>query len=209
MGELSVSLLRLGYLLLLWLFVLAALFTLRRDIYGTTIRRRDSTAAARGGRRRPKGRAVVGVPSELAGAPAAVPPAAPHFGSADAVNPAAYPSPAPVPTPGSVPARVPVTPKQHAPTRLVVKSGPLRGTTLPLSRAPVVIGRSSTANLVLDDEFTSGRHAQLVPRNGGWVLEDLGSTNGTFLGRERIAGPVELTAGQSIRIGNTTLEVLK
>jgi pSer/pThr/pTyr-binding forkhead associated (FHA) protein len=72
-----------------------------------------------------------------------------------------------------------------------------------------VIGRSSSANLVLDDEFASGRHAQLVPRDGGWVLEDLGSTNGTFLGRERIAGPVELVAGQSIRIGNTTLEVLK
>jgi pSer/pThr/pTyr-binding forkhead associated (FHA) protein len=90
---------------------------------------------------------------------------------------------------------------------LVVKTGPLRGTTLPLARSPVVIGRSSTANLVLDDDFASGRHAQIVPRQGGWFLEDLGSTNGTFAGRERIAGPKELTAGQSIRIGNTTLEV--
>jgi pSer/pThr/pTyr-binding forkhead associated (FHA) protein len=73
----------------------------------------------------------------------------------------------------------------------------------------VVIGRSSTANLVLDDDFASGRHAQIVPRGGGWFLEDLGSTNGTFVGREKIAGPRELSHGQSIRVGNTTLEVLK
>ncbi|MDR1635672.1 MAG: FHA domain-containing protein [Bifidobacteriaceae bacterium] len=190
MGELSVSLLRLGYLLMLWLFVLAALVTLRRDIYGTTIRRRD---ASPGDRSEPKKRARVGRPAELAPAavatPApAIPPLAanlvpPHAG-AQSVNPS-------------------------SPTRLVVKTGPLKGTTLPLTRAPVVIGRSSTANLVLDDEFASGRHAQLVPRHGGWVLEDLGSTNGTFIGRERIAAPIEVTAGQSIRIGNTTLEVLR
>jgi pSer/pThr/pTyr-binding forkhead associated (FHA) protein len=85
----------------------------------------------------------------------------------------------------------------------------LRGTTLPLARSPIVIGRSSTANLVLDDEFVSGRHAQIVPRQGGWVLEDLGSTNGTFLGRERVTVPRELTVGQSVRIGNTTLEVAR
>ncbi|MDR1118523.1 MAG: FHA domain-containing protein [Bifidobacteriaceae bacterium] len=100
-------------------------------------------------------------------------------------------------------------PRPGAPTKLVVKTGPLRGTTLPLGRSPVVIGRSSTANLVVDDDFASGRHAQIVPRHGAWVLEDLGSTHGTFVGRERITGPRELAAGQSIRIGNTTLEVLR
>ncbi|MDR2567579.1 MAG: FHA domain-containing protein [Bifidobacteriaceae bacterium] len=187
MGELSVSLLRLGYLLVLWLFVLAALVTLRRDIYGTTIRRRDAVPNDRPNSKR---RQRVAVPAEFAAAT----PALPH-----AVTPHAAPLAAPAATPV----------RQGVPTRLVVKSGPLRGTTLPLTRAPVVIGRSSTANLVLDDDFASGRHAQLVPRNGGWVLEDLGSTNGTFLGRERIAAPIEVTAGQSIRIGNTTLEVLK
>jgi hypothetical protein len=180
MGELSVSLLRLGYLAVLWLFVLAALMTLRRDIYGTTITRRGAEREPTG--RRPRRLAAVPVPAELAAAPA--PRAASPL--AEAVR-----SPSP------------------APTRLVVKTGPLRGTTLPLLRSAVVIGRSSTANLVLDDEFASGRHAQLTPRGGGWVLEDLGSTNGTFLGRERIASPRELTAGQTIRIGNTTLEVAR
>ncbi|MDR2114136.1 MAG: FHA domain-containing protein [Bifidobacteriaceae bacterium] len=184
MGELSVSLLRLGYLVVLWLFVFAALVTLKRDVYGTTIQRRE--ASARSGRA--ARRARVSAPLELA-AQAGAP-------NADgAVSPFLPPS------------ANATSPKPGAPTKLVVKNGPLRGTTLPLSRSPVVIGRSSTANLVLDDDFASGRHAQVVPRNGTWVLEDLGSTNGTFQGRERITGPRELTVGQSIRIGNTTMEV--
>jgi hypothetical protein len=207
MGELSVSLLRLGYLLVLWLFVLAALATLRRDIYGTTIRRRDASPTSRPSRS--QRRARIAAPAEMAAlaplplaAPAGGPPipvgggVGVHAGAHVAASSAAGLSAA---------ARA----KTTVPARLVVKSGPLRGTTLPLTHSPVVIGRSSSANLVLDDEFASGRHAQLVPRQGAWVLEDLGSTNGTFLGRERIAGPVELVAGQSIRIGNTTLEVLK
>ncbi|MDR3106586.1 MAG: FHA domain-containing protein [Bifidobacteriaceae bacterium] len=192
MGELTVTLLRLGYLLVLWLFVLAALVTLRRDVYGTTIRRRDR---ATGGRSRGKARVALppglAVPSVIGPAPASPPMAV---------------GGQPRPVAG---VRLAAHAGADVPTRLVVKSGPLRGTTLPLARSPVVIGRSSTANLVLDDDFASGRHAQLVPRAGGWVLEDLGSTNGTFLGRERIAGPVALAAGQSIRIGDTTLEVLK
>jgi pSer/pThr/pTyr-binding forkhead associated (FHA) protein len=89
----------------------------------------------------------------------------------------------------------------------VVTSGPLRGTTLPLSRSGVVLGRSSGANLVLDDEFASGRHAQIVPVGADWYIEDLGSTNGTFVKREKITGPVKLGTGQTVRIGNTTLEV--
>ncbi|MDR2453254.1 MAG: FHA domain-containing protein [Bifidobacteriaceae bacterium] len=204
MGELSVSLLRLGYLAFLWLFVFAALAVLRRDVYGTTITRRDPPAGPgqpRAGRRRGR----VPMPAEFArGAPLA-----PAAGGAPGLAAGA----APIPVGGPGPARPGGGRREAAggevPTRLVVKTGPLRGTSLPLDRAPVVIGRSSTANLVLDDEFASGRHAQVVPRGGVWVLEDLGSTNGTFVGRERIAGPRELAAGQSIRIGNTTLEVLR
>ncbi|MDR0365271.1 MAG: FHA domain-containing protein [Bifidobacteriaceae bacterium] len=192
MGELSVSLLRLGYLLVLWLFVLAALVTLRRDIYGTTIERRGREKQGRSRRQK----APVPVPAELAAVPAAV---APGPAGALGTAPARRPSRASVSS----------APRPGAPSRVVVKNGPLRGTTLPLARSAIVVGRSSSANLVLDDEFASGRHAQIVPRLGGWFLEDLGSTNGTFMGRERIAEPRELTAGDSIRIGNTTLEVLK
>jgi pSer/pThr/pTyr-binding forkhead associated (FHA) protein len=70
-----------------------------------------------------------------------------------------------------------------------------------------LIGRSSAANLVLDDEYTSGRHARLAPGPDGWILEDLGSTNGTFLGREQIRQPVPVRVGQTIRIGQTRLEL--
>ncbi|MDR1393561.1 MAG: FHA domain-containing protein [Bifidobacteriaceae bacterium] len=195
MGELSVSLLRLSYLVFLWLFVLAALMTLRRDVYGTTIRRR-------GNGRRPaatsRGRSRVPVPAEMAVGPVV---ALPQPGLPTPLGPAA--------SSGLTPPHGQAAPGRANPTRLIVRSGPLRGTTLPLARSPIVIGRSSTANLVLDDEFVSGRHAQIVPRQGGWVLEDLGSTNGTFLGRERVTVPRELTVGQSVRIGNTTLEVAR
>jgi len=105
--------------------------------------------------------------------------------------------------------RRPATQSPDAPTRLVVTSGPMRGSTLPLGSAGVVIGRSSSANLVLDDEFASSRHAQITSHGGHWYLEDLGSTNGSFVGREAINTPVLLRAGSSFRIGQTTMEVQK
>jgi hypothetical protein len=201
MGELSVSLLRLGYLLGLWLFVLAALATLRRDIYGTTIRRRDP-AARRSGKRRgrvtvPSSLSTVAVGGPAAAKPSTMPPAAGTASHGKAGTPRV----------GIVSAAQEAHP--GAPTKLVVKSGPLRGTTLPLARSAIVIGRSSSANLVLDDDFASARHAQIVLRMGSWVIEDLGSTNGTFVDRHKIAGTKELDVGATIRIGNTTLEVLK
>jgi hypothetical protein len=180
MGELSVSLLRFGYLLVLWIFVLLALGVLRRDVYGTTITRRD---AKKGALTSPRTSHRVEAPAEFA--PVAA-------GRAAAGSPV------------RVSAR-----NSDALTKVTVTNGALRGTTLPLARSGVVIGRSSGANVVLDDEFSSGRHAQIVPRGEDWYLEDLGSTNGTFLGREKITGPVRLKAGQTIRIGNTTLEVQK
>jgi pSer/pThr/pTyr-binding forkhead associated (FHA) protein len=88
----------------------------------------------------------------------------------------------------------------------VVTSGPLKGTSLPLGSG-LTIGRSGTSNLVLDDEFTSGRHAQIVPRDGQWYVEDLGSTNGTFVGRRRVEGPVRIEVGTPLRVGQTRMEL--
>jgi pSer/pThr/pTyr-binding forkhead associated (FHA) protein len=85
-------------------------------------------------------------------------------------------------------------------------SGPLRGTTLPLGQG-LTVGRSATSNLVLDDEFTSARHALITPRDGQWYVEDLGSTNGTFVGRQRLQAPVPVHAGTVIRIGQTRVEL--
>jgi hypothetical protein len=194
-GELAVSLLRLGYLLILWLFVLFALLVLRRDVYGTTIMRRQAKQS-RKSKRASRTQAPEARPLARVQAPLDLPPATPV---------GAYPpAPAPIAPPVRVSAQHP-----EAPTRLVVTNGPLRGTTLPLLATGVVMGRSALANLVLDDEYASGRHAQIVQQGGEWYLEDLGSTNGTYLGREKIAGPTLLRAGQTIRIGNTTVEVLR
>jgi hypothetical protein len=67
----------------------------------------------------------------------------------------------------------------------------------------LVLGRSSAAHVVLDDSFSSSRHARLVPQGDAVVLEDLGSTNGTYLNGEPLAGPQPLHDGDRIRIGDS------
>ena len=70
------------------------------------------------------------------------------------------------------------------------------------------IGRSSASDVVLkNDDYASGRHARLSLHQGTWVVEDLGSTNGTFLGRTRIQEPTPVAPGSPVRIGRTVLEL--
>jgi pSer/pThr/pTyr-binding forkhead associated (FHA) protein len=90
---------------------------------------------------------------------------------------------------------------------LVVTGGPLAGTTLQLADQPVTIGRADSSTLVVADDYVSTNHARLVPRGDAWVLEDLGSTNGTFLDRERVTARVPVPVGTPIRIGKTVLEL--
>ncbi len=93
------------------------------------------------------------------------------------------------------------------PTTLVVTAGSLKGTTIPLGQAPILLGRAPESTLVLDDDYASGRHARLSLRHGTWMVEDLGSTNGTFLGRNRVQDPVPIAPGAQVRIGRTVLEL--
>lgn len=95
----------------------------------------------------------------------------------------------------------------QGPTHLVVTSGPLLGTTLPLRHQGTLIGRSSECALVLDDDYSSGRHARIYANGDQWFVEDLGSTNGTFLGATRISEARQVAAGSVIRIGRTTVEL--
>ncbi|MFB9377158.1 FHA domain-containing protein [Kineococcus gynurae] len=96
---------------------------------------------------------------------------------------------------------------------LVVVEGSLRGTTIGLGSSPVLIGRGPDCTLVLDDEYASTRHVRISPDTspdrepGGWIVEDLQSTNGTFLGRERLSVPVPFEPGTPLRIGKTVLEL--
>jgi pSer/pThr/pTyr-binding forkhead associated (FHA) protein len=157
MSELTLTLLRLGYLVLLWVFVLSVVSVLRRDIYGTRVTRRATTAGP--------------------------------------------------PAPPVRPPRSAVEELRGMPRSLVVTEGSLQGTTISLGQAPILIGRAPECTLVLDDDFASSRHARLSLQGGVWMVEDLGSTNGTFLGRSRVAEATPLEPGAPVRIGRTVLEL--
>ena len=96
---------------------------------------------------------------------------------------------------------------QKGPRTLVVTAGPLAGTKITLGDQPILIGRADDSTLVLTDDFASSRHARLTNRGGQWYVEDLGSTNGTYLDQQRVQGPLLIGAGQPIRIGQTVLEL--
>jgi hypothetical protein len=160
MSELTLTLLRLGFLALLWLLVLSVVAVLRRDLFGTRVTRRNPASAG---------------PM----------PAAPPRGRRDAPAPA----------------------QNQLPRTLVVTEGSLKGTTITLGQAPILIGRAPECTLVLEDDFASGRHARLSLQHGTWMVEDLGSTNGTFLGRNRVQDPVPIAPGAPVRIGRTVLEL--
>jgi len=120
---------------------------------------------------------------------------------------AAAPARPPRPEPKATkPAKPPRT-KGSAARTLVVTAGPLAGTTLQLSQTPITIGRAAGSTVVLADDYVSTNHARLVPQGDAWVLEDLGSTNGTFLDRTKVAEPTPVPIGTPIRVGKTVLEL--
>lgn len=167
MSELTVTVLRLGLLVLLWVFVLSVASVLRTDLFGTRVVNRRPAP--------PKKAARASRSARSKEAPEATTPRAPR-------NP-------------------------RTPTHLVLTTGPLTGTSLPLRDSGVLIGRNPECALVLDDEFASGRHARIIRGEDGWYVEDLGSTNGTFLGQYRVGDPVPVETGTSIRIGRTVIEL--
>jgi hypothetical protein len=97
--------------------------------------------------------------------------------------------------------------KGRAAHQLVVTGGQLAGTKLTLGETPITIGRAEDSNLIITDDYASARHARLVPRSGQWFVEDLGSTNGTYLDRNRVNGPTPVPIGVPIRIGRTSIEL--
>jgi hypothetical protein len=91
--------------------------------------------------------------------------------------------------------------------QLVVTAGQLAGTRITLGEAYITIGRAEDSTLVITDDYASARHARLVPRDGQWFVEDLGSTNGTYLDRGKVSGLTPVPLGVPIRIGRTSLEL--
>lgn len=71
----------------------------------------------------------------------------------------------------------------------------------------MLIGRADDSTLVLTDDYASTRHARLSPRGSDWYVEDLGSTNGTYLDRSKVTTAVKVPIGTPVRIGKTAIEL--
>jgi pSer/pThr/pTyr-binding forkhead associated (FHA) protein len=156
-SELTITALRFGFLLLLWVLIFSIVAAMRRDLM---IGRKAAAGA-------PTARQV-------------------------RKNPSLAESPAPV---------------KQQPRQLVVIEGPLKGTTIPLAASPILLGRAQEATLVLEDDYASGRHARLFPQGSRWFIEDLGSTNGTYLADQQLTRALPVELGVPVRIGKTVIEL--
>ncbi|MFB7461095.1 FHA domain-containing protein [Streptomyces sp. NPDC088337] len=171
MSELTLTVMRLGFLAVLWLFVIVAVQVIRSDLFGTRVTQRGS--------RRETAR-----PQQAARQAAAPPQQRGQQGGGRQ--------------------------RRNAPTKLVVTEGILTGTTVALQGQTISLGRAHDSTIVLDDDYASSRHARIYPDQGGqWIVEDLGSTNGTYLDRTRLTTPTPIPLGAPIRIGKTVIELRK
>jgi Inner membrane component of T3SS, cytoplasmic domain len=163
MSELSLTIIRVAFLAVLWLFVIAAIGVVRTDLLG------GPATAPRRGR---------GHQAQTLGAPrqATRPPRPQRAG-------------------------------RGSPRFLVVTAGALKGTSMDLAQQQITLGRANDATLVLNDDYASSRHARIFPQDGQWIVEDLGSTNGTYLDRQKVTAPTPVPLGVPIRIGKTVLEL--
>ena len=95
------------------------------------------------------------------------------------------------------------------PRRAVVIDGDNSGLTASLDQAPLLIGRGSDAAIRLDDDYVSTRHARIARSGDTWYVEDLGSTNGTYIGSQRLTQATAISLGTRLRVGKTTIELKK
>jgi pSer/pThr/pTyr-binding forkhead associated (FHA) protein len=99
--------------------------------------------------------------------------------------------------------------RRGSPTHVAVVEGANTGERADLDAAPILIGRGPDAAIRLDDDYVSTRHARIAASGDQWFVEDLGSTNGTYVGTARITQPTTLSLGTQVRIGKTVLELRK
>jgi hypothetical protein len=163
MSELTLFVLRFGFLALMWIFVFAVVFALRSDLFGHYTRR-----------------------AERSSGDITVNPVAP---STQFMPPSEIPA-------NSDPART-----------LVIVAGAREGLEIPLTADHLAIGRSAQSGLVIRDEYTSTNHARLQLWNGDWVIQDLSSTNGTFVNNQRVSVPTPVPPYTPVSIGSTIFEL--
>ena len=159
MSELALFLVRIGFVAVLWIFILSLLSVIRADLYGRRVMSKIARQNA----------------PQLAGSVASL-------GIEDS--------------------------EEFDPSQIVMITGRNAGTSLSLDgKKEVLIGRSEGCDLVITDEFASNMHAKFVHVGSDWVLQDLNSTNGTFLDGKKLNTPATIAAGMTIRIGTTTFEL--
>ena len=107
-------------------------------------------------------------------------------------------------------AKMPKPPRRRgSPTHVLVVEGANTGERAELGDVPVLIGRGSDAAIRLDDDYVSTRHARIAFSGDQWYVEDLGSTNGTYVGTTRLTEPMALSVGTQVRVGKTVVELRK
>lgn len=151
MSDLIISAIKIAFIALLWLFILAIANVVRTDMFGKRVPA-SSLAAIPADRGRGRGRSKV-------------------------------------------------------PTRFAITAGPGQGMSVPVERT-INLGRAADSTLLLDDDYASARHAQLVQTDENtWVISDLGSTNGTYVNGKPISDPTKVTVGDVVRIGKTLMRL--
>ncbi|MGV8885794.1 MAG: FHA domain-containing protein FhaB/FipA [Microbacteriaceae bacterium] len=171
MSELTLFILRFGFLGLMWFFVFAVVYALRSDLFGQRSRKSSDAAAV----------ASVAAP--------------------------AVASPAPNRRPSPAPQKAAPASSSLSATRLVITGGAKEGLELPLPPDTLTIGRASESGLVIRDDYTSTHHARLLLWQDGWVIQDLDSTNGTYLDGTRVVVPTQVPVNTPVKIGTTSFEL--
>ena len=161
-SELTVTLLRFGFLALLWVFIFLIIASTRRDLGINQLLRFNALPG-----RRSKTSTT------------------PRTGSHS------------------------TTPKApRLPGTLVIVGGPHQvGASASIGPDPVLMGRSPDCTLTLQDDYSSGHHARLFPQGSRWFLEDLGSTNGTYVGDQRLTRATLVEPGTPFTVGKTVMEL--
>ena len=155
MSEIALTIIKVAFLALLWLFILSAVSVIRTDLFGRTVRAPDQ-------------------PQELV-----TPPPPPRRAKRQRGEPRVF----------------------------MISQGNQAGLSAELSAGVVMIGRGADCQLILDDDYVSTRHARVVSTPNGIYVEDLGSTNGTYVNGQRITAPTTITLADTVRIGKTILKL--
>lgn len=172
MSELALFIVRTGFLIILWLFVLSIVSIIRADLFSERVLSKVVEK---------------NLPQSVS---------SPTTTLTNIGNFSAAPGSATI-----------VSAISETPETLVVIEGPMKGLELALDRKELRIGRAPNNDFVIEDDYASSQHARLQRNENGWLLQDLNSTNGTYVDGARIGAPVSITQDTQIRIGKTIFEL--